>query len=180
MTWPLPIRVIGVGSSQGDDALAWAVTSTARSAQTWGPEIEFHVVEGGQRLLDILDGTGTLLLIDALAPGGSPGAIHRFEWPDRRVDVLRPGSTHDLRPAEALKLAETLGTLPPYVAIFGIEAAAVYPSREFSPAIATAIPELARRIVTELNAYGPSSARNTAKEAPDARNVATARAFGSD
>jgi hydrogenase maturation protease len=118
----------------------------------WGNDIEFHVVEGGQRLLDMLDGKGTLFLIDALAPAGSPGAMHRFEWPDQRVEVLRPGSTHHLRPAEALQLAKTLGTLPPHVVVFGIEAASLDPHQGLSPAVAVAVPELVGRIVNELEA----------------------------
>jgi hydrogenase maturation protease len=152
MSWPLPIRVVGVGSPQGDDALAWEVARMLQEQREWGNDIEFHVVEGGQRLLDVLDGTGTLLLIDALAPAGSPGAIQRFEWPDQRVEVLRPGSTHHLRPAEALQLAETLGTLPPRVVVFGIEAASLDPHQGLSPAVAAAVPELVQRIVSELEA----------------------------
>ncbi len=152
MSWPLPVRVVGVGSPQGDDALAWEAARMVQEQREWGCDVEFHVVEGGQRLLDVLDGKGTLLLIDALAPSGSPGAIRRFEWPDRRVEVLRPGSTHHLRPADALRLAETLGTLPPRVVVFGVEAASLDPHRTLSPAAAAAVPELVRRIVSALEA----------------------------
>lgn len=152
MSPSLPIRVVGVGSPQGDDALAWRVARMVQEQREWGKDIEFHVVEGGQRLLDVLDGQGTLLLIDALAPGGSPGSIQCFEWLDQRALVLRPGSTHHLRPAEALQLADTLGTLPPRVVIFGIEAASLDPHRDLSPAVAAAVPELVRRIVSELEA----------------------------
>lgn len=152
MSWPRPIRVVGVGSPQGDDAVAWEVTRIVQQQRHWAADIQFHVVEGGQRLLDVLDGTGTLFLIDALAPAGCPGAIRRFDWPDQQVEVLRPGSTHDLRPAQALQLADSLGTLSPRIAIFGIEAAELVPGQKLGREVAAAVPELVRTIVSELDA----------------------------
>jgi hydrogenase maturation protease len=151
MSGSLPIRVVGVGSPLGDDALAWEVVRRLQQ-QDWGSEVEFHTLEGGQRLLDVLDGRGSLLLIDALAPTGSPGTIQRFEWPDARLEVLRPGSTHHLQPAEALRLAATLGLLPARVVVWGIEGESFDPSSALSPAVAAALPELGQRILTELKA----------------------------
>lgn len=150
MSGPGPIRVIGVGSPLGDDALAWEAVRRLREQMGDRPNIEWEMVEGGQRLLDLLDGQGPLVLIDALAPAGNPGAIHRFEWPDERVEVLRPASTHIIRPAEALRLAGTLGILPSRIIIYGIEGENLTPGQELSPAVAAAIPELVRRIAEEL------------------------------
>ena len=112
MSWPGPIRIVGVGSPLGDDALAWEVVRNLREQHGLPREIEYHLVEGGQRILDVLDGRGTLLLVDAVVASTRPGTIHRFEWPDDRIASLRPGSTHDLRPAEALRLASVLGIAP--------------------------------------------------------------------
>jgi hydrogenase maturation protease len=151
MSWPRPLRVIGVGSPLGDDALAWEVVRGLRQ-KGWGSEVEFHAVEGGQKLLDVVDGQGSLLLIDALAPAGKPGTIQHFEWPDPRVEVLRPGSTHHLRPAEALELAATLGLLPSRVVIWGIEGESHDPQSGLSRAVAAAVPELVQRIHAELEA----------------------------
>jgi hydrogenase maturation protease len=150
MKWSFPIRVIACGSPYGDDALAWEVVRRLESQMDGESGVELHVVEGGQRLLDLLDGRGALLLVDALAPAGAPGTIHRFEWPDPRLDRLRPGSTHHLRPAEALQLASTLGLLPPQVVIFGLEVAQVEPATDLSATVAAAMPEFIRRIASEL------------------------------
>ena len=94
MNWPRPIRVVGIGRPLGDDALAWEVVRQLQQKE-WPPDIVFYSLEGGQRLLEILDGRGSLILIDALAPAGSPGVIRRFGWPDPCVEVLRAGSTLD-------------------------------------------------------------------------------------
>lgn len=146
MTWPRPVRAVGVGSPNGDDSLGWEVVRCLGQRQ----DIEVFTVEGGQRILDILDGQGTLLLIDAMVAGGLPGTIHRFEWPDARIEGLRPGSTHQMNPAEALQLASVLGIAPDRVIVFGIEPEVITPQPGLSPCVQAAVPELVGRITEEL------------------------------
>ncbi len=146
MSWPHPIRLVGVGSPQGDDALAWEVVRNLCAR----PEIEVYLVEGGQRIFDLLDGCGTLVLVDAITAGTRPGTIHRFEWPDNRVETLRPGSTHDLRPGEALRLAAVLGIAPPRVVVFGMEVESLTARTGLSPAVTAALPRLVGCLVAEL------------------------------
>jgi hydrogenase maturation protease len=148
MTCPRPIRVIGVGSPFGDDAVAWHVVD--RLEESLKHEVEFHRVGGGQRLLEILDGEGTLVLIDALAPGTTPGTIRRFEWPDANLLALRPGTTHDMNPLDALKLAGILGIQPARVVVFGIEARVAAAGEGLSETVAAAVPALVDRIRGEL------------------------------
>jgi hydrogenase maturation protease len=153
MNWPTPIRVVGVGSPLADDALAWEVVRELREREGLRPQIESYMVEGGEGILNLLDGQGTLFLVDAVRIVTEPGTIHRFEWPDDRIEVLRPGSTHDLRPAEALRLASVLGIAPPRVIVFGIEVQRVGPQPGLSRPVMTAIPELVRRLVNELETH---------------------------
>jgi hydrogenase maturation protease len=152
MSWPQPIRVIGVGSPHGDDALAWEVVRHLREQR---PDIEMHIVDGGQRLLDLLDGRGTLLLVDAVAAGTTPGTMHCLEWPDQSAQVMRPGSTHDLRLAEALRLATALGSVPPRVVVFGMEIESSAPQAGLSPPVLAALPELVRRLMEVLASASP-------------------------
>jgi hydrogenase maturation protease len=149
MNWPRPIRIVGVGSPLGDDALAWEVVRNLRQRQGLPSDVEVYMVEGGQRLLDRLDGRGTLFLIDALVAGTRPGTIHRFVWPHPSIEALRPGSTHDLRPAEALRLAEALGIAPPHIVVFGIEVESLAPQAGPNPSVMAAVPELVQRLVQE-------------------------------
>jgi hydrogenase maturation protease len=152
MSWPHPVRVVGVGSPLGDDAMAWEVVRELQQQKEWGSGIEFHAVEGGQRLLDVLDGHGTLVLVDALGSSVAPGTIQRLSWPDPHVEGLRPATTHHLQPAESLQLAATLGLLPPRVVIWTIAAERFEPHSTLSPAVAAAVPELVQRLVAELEA----------------------------
>ena len=144
-----PVRVVGVGSPQGDDALGWEVIRRLREAEMKSAGVELHIAEGGQGLLDWLDGRGSLVIVDAIG-GDRPGTIHRIEWPDPRLETLWSGSTHGLRPSETLELAGVLGVLPPRVVIFGIEAAAWEPGSGMSDAVAEAVPILVERIRKEL------------------------------
>jgi hydrogenase maturation protease len=130
--------------------VAWEVVRQLQREKEWGSEIEFHAVEGGQRLLDVLDGCGTLLLVDAWGSREAPGTIRCLEWPDPRLEVLRPGTTHHLRPAETLQLAATLGLLPPQIVIWAIAGGCFEPQSGLSPSVAAAVPELVQRIITEL------------------------------
>jgi hydrogenase maturation protease len=167
MSWPHPVRVVGVGSPLGDDAVAWEVVRQLQRHADWGSEIEFHVLEGSHQLLDILDGHGTLILVDALASpptlspksggegrvrGWTPGTIQRLEWPDSRLETLRPGTTHHLRPAETLQLAATLGLLPQSVVIWAIAGERFDPQTSLSQSVAAAVPEVVPQIVAELEA----------------------------
>jgi len=146
-----PLRVVGVGSPHGDDAVGWAVVRGLREQFAMVDGIHWHLLGGGQGLLDVLDGRGTLWLVDALVSGCAAGLVRRFDWPDARVELLRPGSTHDLRPAEALNLAAALSLLPFRVVLFGIEIGSVGPDEELSPAVSAAVPELIRRMADELS-----------------------------
>ena len=145
-----PIRVVGCGSPQGDDALGWQVIRLLRD-EDLPAGVELHAVEGGHQLLDVLDGHGTLVLVDAMASGAAAGAIHRYDWPDLPLESLRPGTTHHLRPAEALRLAAALGLLPSRVIVWGIEAENFEAQTDLSTAVAAAVPELVLSIAKELD-----------------------------
>lgn len=150
MTARHPIRVVGVGSPMGDDALAWEAVRVLKQWRQLPPGIEIYRIEGGQRLLDALDGRGTLILVDAIAAGAKPGTIHRLKWPDERIEALRPGSTHDLRPAEALRLAAILGIVPPRVIVFAMEIESIEPLSGLSSAVTDAMPRMVQCLLEEL------------------------------
>lgn len=160
MNWAAPIRVVGVGSPQGDDAAAWRVVANLRQRLGNRSMFQYHVIDGGQRLLDLVDGRGTLVLIDALKSGHAAGTIHQFSYPDCRLATLNPGSTHGLGPIEALQLAETLGNLPPTVTIYGIEVANCDPSAEMSIAVSRATDSLAEQLAHEFGALAKGSAHH--------------------
>jgi len=150
MIAPTPLRIVGIGSPHGDDAIGWQVVAELERALPARTGFEYHRVDGGQRLLDLLDGAGSLILIDALAGDDVPGTMLRFVWPEECVESLRPGSTHDLGPAAALKLAECLGTAPAMILVYGIAAAGFHPGESLSPELVRAIPEIVNKLRFDL------------------------------
>jgi hydrogenase maturation protease len=148
--WPTPIRVVGIGSPHGDDVAGWEVVRRLQE-RPFG-DVDFRLVDGGQRLLDGLDGRGTLIVVDAALSGATPGTLHRFENVDDRLLPLRPSTTHDLGVASALRLAKTLGIAPERVIVFGIEMGSASPGSSLSPATAEAIDRVVARISEELTA----------------------------
>jgi hydrogenase maturation protease len=130
--------------------VAWRVVSDLETTVGAQPDLEFHRLDGGQRLLDLLDGRGSLIVIDALANADSPGSVVELFWHDERLANLRPGSTHDLGPAAALRLADALGLLPPNVIVFGISVTDFVPSQSLSQSAAQAACKLVERLRDEL------------------------------
>jgi hydrogenase maturation protease len=142
-----PLRIVGCGSAHGDDAVGWEVVRVLRASAQSLADVELYTVDSGHQILDLLDGRGTLIVVDAVSSGRRPGTLHHLHWPDAGAETMHPGSTHALRPAWALRLAGALGILPPQVVIFGVE---MTPSGTqgtgLSGPVAAALPRLTQRI----------------------------------
>jgi hydrogenase maturation protease len=149
-----PVRVVGVGSPHGDDAAGWQVVRALRENHSEMPGVSFAEVDSGHRLLDLLDGRGTLILVDALMDGSPCGTVHRLAWPDDRIECVPHGSTHFLGVSAALKLAQNLGLLPPCVVIIGISAASIEPHGGMSQPMISAVECAVQIIRGELLAMG--------------------------
>ena len=104
-------------------------------------------------VLDLLDGAGTVLLVDAMRTTGGgrdPGVVVRAESGPEGLPVALGSSlsSHGLGLAEAVGLAAALGPVP-RVVFFGVEVGDVRAGRGLSPAVDAAIPELVEAIVRE-------------------------------
>lgn len=149
------LLVIGLGQEwRGDDAAGLLVARRLR--QPAGSRVT--VVENSGSLTDLLaawDGVEAAILIDAVRSGGRPGEIYRFPVHERPLpaELFPATSTHAWGVAQAVALGRVLQQLPPYLTIYGIESRNFDLGQEFSPAVAEAIPEVARRISRELEHY---------------------------
>lgn len=154
------MRVIGLGQPLGgDDGVGIAVARAVRDAS---PGLEVHELTGAEHLVDLLDGTPTLL-VDALIGAGPPGTL--IALPPAALGRVRAFSTHGIGVAEALALAEALsgpevldglvvlgiGIDPPTAVAVGL-----------SPAVAAAVPPAVARV------------RRWVREGGDARGLAGA------
>ena len=106
-------------------------------------------------LIDDWEGRDAVILVDAAAPGGAPGSIHRI---DLLRDALPPelslSSTHGFGVAEAVGLADALDLLPAQFIAYAIEGANFDPGAPISPQVAAVSGEVARRVAAELRYLG--------------------------
>jgi len=148
------LLVIGVGQEwRGDDAAGLLV---ARRLRPLAPRVT--VLENSGSVSDLLAAwqeSEAVILVDAVAGGGRPGGIYRFPVHERPLpaELFPAASTHAWGLAQAVALSRVLGTLPPYLVVYGIESRDFGPGREVAPEVARAVPEVARRIIREIKEF---------------------------
>jgi hydrogenase maturation protease len=170
MSLPRPIRIVGCGGPRGDDAAGWAAIDRLRDQLGRAVAgVSLHHAAGGPDILELLDGRGTLILVDAVSSGAAPGTIHRLEWPNPRLITLRPRSSHDLGPVAALDLASVLDRLPPRVILYGLEAAGLRSCPTLTEVVAAALPLLVGDILDEIGYLlvpGPEATSHLSRRHP--------------
>jgi hydrogenase maturation protease len=149
------LQVIGLGQEwRGDDAAGLLVVR--RLCQLAGSRVT--ILENSGSMSDLLatwQGADWVILADAVRGGGRPGEIHRFPVHEKPLpaDLFPAHSTHAWGLGQAVALGRVLQQLPPYLVIYGIEGRNFGLGQELSPAVAEAIPEVARRIGREIEDY---------------------------
>ncbi len=137
MSWPKPIQVVGLGSPLGLDQIGWQIINGLQTKTPSG--IKRYCLYGGQQLLDVIEPSGTLLLIDAMKGYKKLGDRYHLTWPNQQLENFKSHSSHSLSIDEVLQLGQTLGLLPRVIEIFGIEIGNELSSNILEPA---QIPEL--------------------------------------
>ncbi len=157
------VRVVGCGSpGTADDAVGLVAARLSRAELRGLAEVE--VLEAGPaiRVLDLLDDTDALVVVDAVRTplgGRAPGTLVRAEaGPEGLPAELGASlSSHGFGLGEVVGLAAAMGRAPRIV-FLGVEAASAAAGFPLSPAVADALPDLVRGVVEE--------ARRLVKEVP--------------
>jgi hydrogenase maturation protease len=143
---------VGCGNPDaGDDAAGLVAVDRARPLVPF--DVEVVTAPTALHVLDLLDDTETVLLVDAMRTAGaarSPGEVVRADTEGGGLPVtLRSSlSSHGLGLAEAVGLAAALGPVP-RVVFLGIEVGDVTAGNGLSPAVEAAMPSLVEAIVHE-------------------------------
>ncbi len=156
------VRIIGLGNVlAGDDGVGILAARRLKARlgkqqadQVEVQEVQVEVIEAelvGLEVLDLMEGADVVMLVDAARSGHPPGTLHRLEVSNGPIGkTLFPHSTHALNAVDALELGRTLGTLPPRVIVFGIEAGTLRAGEALSPEVARALEEVAERLAREV------------------------------
>lgn len=117
--------LLGVGNpDRGDDGVGPEVA--ARIARLGLPGVQVVVEAQPLALLDHLRGPprpGTVVVVDALAPGHEPGRVRVLEVGEHRLlPRWRCVGSHGLGVAHAVEMARALDLMPPRLTLVGVEA----------------------------------------------------------
>jgi len=149
------LKVIGVGNEwRGDDAVGLLVARRLKEDQL--PQVEVAECRGTLTAVrEAWKDAAGVIVVDAVVSGAPPGTIHRFDahGAGMPVELSRSPSSHGWGVAEALALGKVFQELPPWLIIYGIEGQNFGPGQEVSQEVEAAIPEAARRIRREIQAW---------------------------
>ncbi|SDF29151.1 hydrogenase maturation protease [Sporolituus thermophilus] len=145
------IVVVGFGNLlMGDDGAGIRVVERLNDL---GLPSGVKALDGGVASFEVLAGlrqAQAIIIVDAMAAGGAPGAVYRMTPADLGAPAPdRAFSLHEFTLLEALHLAAKVAPLPPVV-IYGIEPASVELGLELTPPVAQAVERVANLIMDEL------------------------------
>lgn len=148
------LLVIGIGNEfRGDDMAGLLV---ARQVKARSPD-HTHVCEAngeGVALMELWQHAETVILIDAVQAGGTPGTIYRL---DARAEKIPSKffhySTHAFSVAEAVELARALDQLPSTLIVYGIEGRQYDVGSGLSPMVEQAVSEVVERVVQTCEVF---------------------------
>ena len=145
------ITVIGVGNEfRGDDAAGLLVVRRLKEEPLSG--VKFLEQSGeATALMDAMDQTGPVILVDAVQSGAKAGTIHRYDASEQSMPAqfLRC-STHNFSVHDAIEMARALGKLPLRLMVFGVEGLQFEPGAEVSSPVQGAIVNAVQQINEEL------------------------------
>jgi len=145
------VRVIGIGNpDRADDGVGCLVAH--RLAERLPADVA--VLTRGGDMMDIGDdmaGIDALVCIDAAKPAGSPGRVTRIDLGTQGLPPVGSFmSSHGFGLAQAIALAQALGTASQDIVIYAIEGVSYEPGAAMAPEVAAAVEEVAARVVAEV------------------------------
>lgn len=119
------IRILGCGNPlMGDDGIGIHVINRLSEMREQLPD-DVELLDAGVSGLDILnllEGTSKVIIVDAVKGAGESGSIHRLSVEDMRtVSSADAFSVHDTSLADVLAIAEHVQQMPEHLTIFAIE-----------------------------------------------------------
>ncbi len=152
---PIHTLVVGIGNSLlTDDGAGVHVIDRLRAA---GLPDHVELLDGGTlgfALLEIVEATERLIVVDAAQLDAEPGTVQVFQ--DRAMDVYltscKRSSVHEVNLLDIMSAARFRGLMPKRYALVGIQPASMDWGSEPTAAVARGVTEATRRIIDMLEA----------------------------
>lgn len=144
------VLVVGIGNDyRCDDRIGLLVARAVQARE--GAHVRVRESDGDcTTLLEAWQEAHTVILIDAICAGTTPGRIVRLDAHRQPLSSTYPFvSSHALGLAETIELARTLRQLPPKCLIYGIEGRDFSSGETLSPEVSRALPVVAEQVIRE-------------------------------
>jgi len=147
--------ILGMGNKLfGDDGVGIVVSERLKELLNEFENIDIEETSwGGFRIIDILSGYQSVIIIDALRTNKKPiGFIHQFDYKDI-INSVRMVSFHDINFATAVEFAKRMDIpMPEKIKIFGIEVGETDQfTEEFTPDVKSSIENCKNIILQEID-----------------------------
>ena len=139
MTLQPDIRVIGIGSHHGADAVGWLACEMLQ-VQTTSKRVDWQLCRTPTQLPELIANHNAVVILDAVLSDKSVGQVLTLAWSLQQDVYQSPCSSHDLNVIEALQLASALDQLPMHTYILGITVN--QQQQDVSLAVSIALPQL--------------------------------------
>lgn len=153
-TAPLKVLVACLGNpDRGDDGLGAAV---ARELEAMLPANVALIEQRGDMLslAGSFEGFDALICVDAAAPIGAPGKVHRIDLAGAELPrELLLASTHGFGLADAIGLARALNRAPKHIIVYAVEGRSFEAGAALTPEVAVAAQEVALQVIEEVERY---------------------------
>jgi hydrogenase maturation protease len=140
--------VAGIGSTiRGDDGVGVEVVRRLRNRVANDDVDIVELGTAGVALLDLVDGYGRLILVDAIVTGGQPGTVYELKG-DEVATPAHLGAGHEADLPTVLDLGQKLSKIMPReVVVIAVEAADLYSfSETLTPRVEAAMPDVVKRV----------------------------------
>ena len=155
------VLVIGLGNVLRSDDGVGVHLARALARESWPPPVRIlDAGTPGLALLDLIEGAGQVVILDACQLHARPGTLRIFTPEEVRSRTEgAPLSIHEADVLGALRLGEAVG-LNVSVTLVGIQPTSLEPGTKLSPALTELFPEIldqARRLLQSLVGGGRAS-----------------------
>lgn len=140
--------IIGCGNRvRGDDAAGIFV---AERLQELGLPSIVHSRDP-IALIELWQGLDAIIVVDAVRTGAPIGTVSTWDLARFSPAISSPASSHGLGVAEAIALAEHLGSLPKQLRVYGIEGRRFDIGEEMTAEVRSAAQNLVWQLLAQLN-----------------------------
>ncbi len=144
--------IVGLGSPYGDDQIGWIACEQLKIEIGNLPTVEFVVCDRSAiEWVSKISHAKQILFIDAMRSGEKPGTVRKIDLgTDQWNTCPTKLSSHGISIKDAIDVALSLGELPEFISVWGVEMEQCNYESGLSQSVEKALPGLLANIKSEI------------------------------